>query len=248
MTDRKVALVTGANKSIGFEVVRALARLGMTVYLGSRDQAAGTAAAQALAAEGDVRPVRLDVTDRATMEAAVRQIDASHGKLDVLVNNAGVSGIGSDPLTADLDAVKSLFETNVWGPVALVQLATPLLRAAGSARVVNVSSGAGSFDFILGRGKYAAMESLWGGRSVKPFAYCTSKTTLNAATIILADALKADGVKVNAANPGLVKSALSRFAGERGPEEGAKVIVHLATLPDDGPTGGFFEDGGETPW
>ncbi len=248
MSNGKVALVTGANKSIGFEVVRALARLGMTVYLGSRDEAAGVDAAKSLAQEGDVRPARLDVTSHATLEAAIGQIQSAHGKLDVLVNNAGISGLGSNPLTADLDEVRALFETNVWGAVALVQLAAPLLRAAGSARVVNVSSGAGSFEYMLGRGRFAALQNQWGSSSMKPFAYCTSKATLNAATIILADALRGDGVKVNAANPGLVKSALSRFAGERGPEEGAKVIVRLATLPDDGPTGGFFEDEGETPW
>lgn len=248
MAKGKVALVTGANKSIGLEVVRALARQGMTVYLGSRDEAAGVAAGESLKGEGDIRPVRLDVTDKATMEAAVERVRAEHGKLDVLVNNAGITGSGRDPLTADLDGVKSMYETNVWGPVTLVQLAAPLLRASGAGRVVNVSSGAGSFEFMLERGRYADLPNHWGGKTVKPFGYCTSKATLNAATVILADALRDDGVKVNAANPGLVKSALSQWAGERGPEEGAKVIVRLATLPDDGPTGGFFEDEGETPW
>ncbi|MGN6126476.1 MAG: SDR family NAD(P)-dependent oxidoreductase [Humibacter sp.] len=246
MTDQ-IALVTGANKSIGYEVVRSLARLGMTVYLGSRDEAAGVTAAESLAQEGDVRPIRLDVTDHATLTMAVELIRERHGKLDVLVNNAGVSGAGADPLTADLDVVKGMFETNVWGPVRLVQLAAPLLRASGAGRVVNVSSSAGSFDYLLGRGQFAGMDSRWGS-AAKPFAYCTSKATLNAATILLADALRPDGIKVNAANPGLVSSALSHFAGDRGPEEGAKVIVQLATLEADGPTGGFFEEAGELSW
>ncbi|WP_327222593.1 SDR family NAD(P)-dependent oxidoreductase [Kibdelosporangium aridum] len=243
-----VALVTGANKSIGYEVVRELARRGMTVYLGSRNEQAGHAAAETLKDEGDVRPVRLDVTDRETMEAAIELVRSNHGCLDVLVNNAAASGVGNDILTTEMDDVKSLFETNVWGPVVLVQLAAPLLRAAKAARIVNVSSSAGSFDYLVGRGKYSALSSRWGAEMVKPFGYCTSKTALNAATVLLADAFRKDGVKVNAANPGLVKSALSQFAGERGPEEGAKIIVRLATLPDDGPTGGFFEQDGEVSW
>jgi NAD(P)-dependent dehydrogenase (short-subunit alcohol dehydrogenase family) len=239
MSSGKIALVTGANKSIGYEAVRGLARLGMTVYLGSRDPAAGAAAAESLASEGDARPVQLDVTDAASLAAAVGTIDRAHGKLDVLVNNAGIANGGVDPITTDIAVMKRLFETNVWGVVALTQLAAPLLRAAGGARVVNVSSGAGAFWFLQADAAVVP---------TKPFAYCVSKATLNAATILLADALKSDGVLVNAANPGLVKSALSRFAGDRGPEEGAKVILQLAMLPDDGPTGGFFDENGAIDW
>jgi NAD(P)-dependent dehydrogenase (short-subunit alcohol dehydrogenase family) len=239
MPDGRIALVTGANKSIGYEAVRGLARLGMTVYLGSRDAAAGEAAVERLKSEGDVRPVRLDVTDRATMEAAISQIDEAHGRLDVLVNNAGVANGARDPLTADIGLMKSLFETNFWGMVTLTQLAAPLLRQSGSARVVNVSSGAGSFRFLQADASAVP---------VKPFAYCTSKTALNGATILIAEAFKADGVLVNAADPGLVKSALSHFAGTRGPEEGARIVIQLATLPDDGPTGGFFNEAGLAGW
>src|SRR5271157_1948077 len=204
MSERKIALVSGANKSIGFEVVRSLARLGMIVYLSSRDEAAGAKAADSLKAEGEVRPIRLDITDRTTMESAVQRIGEAHGKLHVLVNNAGIAGGRIDALTADLEVVKGIFETNVWGTVTLTQLTAPLLRAAGSARVVNVSSSAGSFAFLQSNSPAAA---------VKPFAYCLSKMALNGATVLFAEALKKDGVKVNAANPGLVKSALSRFMG-----------------------------------
>ena len=239
MSNGRIALVTGANKSIGYEAVRGLARLGMTVYLGSRDLAAGEAAAESLKAEGDVRPVQLDVTDRASMAAAIRLIDQAHGKLHVLVNNAGTTNGSRDPLTADIGLMKDLFETNFWGVVALTQLAAPLLQKSESARVVNVSSGAGTFGFL--QADKSAVP-------VKPFAYCTSKTALNAATVLFADALKADGVLVNAADPGLVKSALSQFAGVRGPEEGAKSILMLATLDDDGPTGGFFNENGPRAW
>ena len=122
--------------------------------------------------------------------------------------------------------------------VTLTQLTAPLLRAAGSARVVNVSSNAGSFAYLQSDRPVA----------VKPFAYCLSKLALNGATVLFSEALKKDGVKVNAANPGLVKSALSRFMGSRGPDEGAKVVFRLATLPDDGPTGGFFDEKGPIPW
>jgi NAD(P)-dependent dehydrogenase (short-subunit alcohol dehydrogenase family) len=239
MSQGKVALVTGANKSIGFEVVRELARLGMTVYLGSRDPAAGEAAAESLKAEGDVRYVRLDVNDRATMEAAIQRIEGAHGRLDVLVNNARIANGARDPLSADVAVMKQLYDTNLWGVVHMIQLAAPLLRAAVSARVVNVSSGAGAFEFL------EADETI---APVKPFAYCTSKTALNAATILFADAFKNDDVLVNAADPGLVKSALSHYAGTRGPQDGARVIVYLATLPRGGPTGGFFREDGPRDW
>lgn len=172
------------------------------------------------------------------MEAAVQRIGEAHGKLHVLVNNAGIAAGGTDALTADLEVVKRIFETNVWGAVTLTQLAAPLLRAAGSARVVNVSSNAGSFAYLQSARPAA----------VKPFAYGLSKLALNGATVLFSEALKKDGVKVNVANPGLVKSALSRFMGTRGPEEGAKGVVQLATLPDDGPTGGFFDENGPIPW
>jgi NAD(P)-dependent dehydrogenase (short-subunit alcohol dehydrogenase family) len=239
MSQGKVALVTGANKSIGLEAVRGLARLGMTVYLGSRDEAAGQAAADGLKGEGDIRPIRLDVTDRATLDAAIRRIGEAHGKLDVLVNNAGVTGSGRDAFDTDLSGVHRIFDTNVWGVVTLTQLAAPLLRASGSGRIVNVSSGAGAFSFFSSDEPIAA---------IKPFAYCLSKTTLNGVTALFAAAFRKDGVLVNAANPGLVKSALSAFMGERGPEEGAKVLIDLATLPDDGPTGAFFDENGPIDW
>lgn len=217
--------------------MRSLVRLGMIVYLGSRDEAAGEQAADSLKAEGEVHPVRLDITDRTTMEPVVQRIGESHGKLHVLVNNAGVAGGGMDALTADLEVVKRIFETNVWGAMTPTQLAAPWLRAAGSARVVNVSSNAGSFAYLQSDRPPA----------MKPLAYCLSKLALNGATVLFSEAKK-DGVKVNAANPGLVKTALSHFMGTRGPEEGAKVVIQLATLPDDGPTGGFFDEKGPIPW
>lgn len=238
----RIALVTGANKSIGLAVVRALAAQGMTVYLGSRDEAAGEAAAAEARADGDVRCVRLDVTDWATLEAAVARIEAEQGRLDVLVNNAGVSQNAAAAAEADMDKVRATLETNVHGPTRLIQLALPLLRKSDAARIVNVSSASGSIDWILNaQGPVAG--------AAKPFAYCLSKTAMNGMTALFAQQLTPEGIKVNACSPGFVKSALSRFLGTRTPEEGARIVVKLATLGDDGPTGGFFNYNGDViPW
>lgn len=235
MTER-IALVTGANKSIGLEVTRALARRGMIVYLGSRNAERGRAAAESLRDAGDVRYVPLDTTDEGTMRAVLETIEGAHGRLDVLVNNAGIAVDGGDALTVDPKMLRLTFETNVHGPARLIQLATPLLRKSAAARVVNVSSGAGSFAYMANP------------KLPKPYAYCLSKVALNGATVMFADALRADGIKVNAANPGLVASDLNGFMGTRTAEQGAAIIVHLATLDADGPTGGFFADEGSIAW
>jgi NAD(P)-dependent dehydrogenase (short-subunit alcohol dehydrogenase family) len=220
--------------------VRELARMGMIVYLGSRDEAAGKAAAEEAKADGDIRPVTLDVKQWDQLEAAVALIDENHGKLDVLVNNAGVAQNPKPASTADWDKVRDTMEVNVWGPTRLIQLALPLLRKSGSARIVNVSSTSGSIDGILNR-QYPM-------GSMKPFAYSISKTTMNGMTALFADELKNEGIKVNACSPGFVKSALNHYMGTKTPEDGAKIVLHLATLPDDGPTGGFFDDKGVIPW
>jgi NAD(P)-dependent dehydrogenase (short-subunit alcohol dehydrogenase family) len=240
----KIALVTGANRSIGFEVVRALASLGMTVYLGSRNEERGRKAAAELAGEGDVQYIKLDVTDESTMVQAIKTIEQAHGRLDVLVNNAGITiGKTLDQITATniaLGDIRTIFETNVYGVVRLTQLAIPLLRKSNTARVVNVSSGAGSLAII------SAPNSALG--PIKPFAYCLSKVALNGVTALFAAELLADGIKVNSADPGLVNSDLSRHMGTRTGKDGARIIVKLATLGEDGPTGGFFSEKGPIPW
>jgi NAD(P)-dependent dehydrogenase (short-subunit alcohol dehydrogenase family) len=232
----RIALVTGGNDGIGFEVVRALAQRGMTVHLGSRDPAKGAEAAARLAGEGDIRPVELDLTREATLTAAVAAIEAAHGRLDVLVNNAGAAFPGT-VLDATPETIRESFEINLHGPMRLAQLAAPLLRRGEAPRIVNVSSGAGTFGFM------ASFDP-----AQVPYAYSTAKAALNAATVILAAALRPDGIKVNAANPGLVNTKLSRFAGRRIPADGARIIVELATLDDDGPTGGFFDEKGPAAW
>jgi NAD(P)-dependent dehydrogenase (short-subunit alcohol dehydrogenase family) len=232
----RIALVTGADKSIGLEAVRGLARLGFTVYLTSRNEETGRAAAEAVRADGDVRYQRLDVTDEATLHEALARIEREHGRLDALINNAGLALEAKEALDVTPEDIRLTLETNLHGPARLTQLAAPLLKASGAGRVVMVSSGAARFDYFAD------------GRMRNPYAYCLSKAGLNAATVMFAEALKADGVKVNAVNPGYVYSAVSFFKGTRSPEEGAAVLIKYATLDADGPTGGFFDDQGRLSW
>ena len=232
----RIALVTGADKSIGLEAVRGLARLGMTVYLTSRNRETGQAAAEALRADGDVRYQHLDVTDEATLRAALDVIEAEHGRLDVLINNAGAAPEPKRALDVDQDDIRCTLETNLHGPARLTQLAAPLLRKSDAGRVVMVSSGAARFSYLTNP------------KTPKPYAYCLSKMGLNAATVMFAEAFREDGIKVNAVNPGYVYSAVSFFRGTRTPQEGAAVLIKYATLDEDGPTGGFFDDEGPLSW
>jgi NAD(P)-dependent dehydrogenase (short-subunit alcohol dehydrogenase family) len=238
----KIALVTGANKSIGREVARMLAEQGAIVYLGSRDEGAGRAAADGLAAAGDVRFVRVDTTDETTLVAAIERISSEQGRLDILVNNAGIAPGGGGGLTCPAEMIHLAMQTNAHGPARLIQLAAPLLRKSAAGRVVNVSSEAGSKTLILD--PYGALAEV----EHKPYAYCISKAAMNAVTALFADELKGEKIKVNSVSPGLVASDLSHFMGTRGPAEGARIIVEFATLGDDGPTGGFFNEGGPVPW
>ncbi len=237
---QRVALVTGANKSIGLAAVRAFARQGMVVYLGSRDEAAGKRAADEAKADGDIRPVWLDVTKWDSLEAAISRIAAEQGKLDVLVNNAGIAPDDSGPAEADINQARMVMETNTFGPARLIQLALPLLRKSDAARIVNVSSEAG----CIGRTADGTLQM----GPFKPFGYCLSKAALNSVTALFADQLRDEGIKVNACSPGFVNSALSRFMGTKTPEDGAQIIVKLANDGADGPTGGFFTDSGSTAW
>jgi len=234
----RTALVTGGNSGIGLEVVRALAQRGMTVWLGSRDREKGEAAVAELAAEGDVRIAVLDTTRPQSFQPVLDAIGAEHGKLDVLVNNAGVS-LHGNVLEIDPDTVRQSFETNVHGPMRLAQLALPLLRNGDGSRVVNVSTHAAQFGFLASPPPPIPSGSL-------PYGYCVSKAALNAATVMLAEALKSDGIKVNACSPGLVRTQVSRFTGSRTPAQGATVIVRLATEGEE--TGQFFDENGRLDW
>jgi NAD(P)-dependent dehydrogenase (short-subunit alcohol dehydrogenase family) len=236
-----VALVTGANTGIGFEAVRGLLHKGMTVYLAARDVARGEAAVAELANEGDVRFVRIDTTDEGTFQPALDLIEAEHGRLDVLVNNAGAAFPGN-VLDIEPDVLRQCLETNLHGPVRLTQLALPLLRKSGNARIVMVSSGAGRFAFFEGGGGSKVLSGL------PPYGYGLSKAGMNVATALFAGALKDEGIRVNACNPGYVNSLVSRFMGTRTPAEGAEIIIQLATT-DSPETGKFLDfDGRELSW
>jgi len=241
-TDARVALVTGAARGIGLEVCRALAAHGMTVVLSARDGDRAAAAAAVLAGDGlDVRPLALDVTDADGVAAAAEALRADPGRLDVLVNNAASFAPWDEtPSAADLDGARALMEVNLFGAWRVTQALLPLLRESPSARVVNVSSGAGTrADPLSGLGAH-------GGAAV---SYGVSKAALNALTTQMAAELAGTGVLVNAVCPGLTATSPGMEAtGARPVPEGAASVVWVASLPDDGPTGGLFRDGRILPW
>ena len=228
-----VAIVTGANRGIGLEVVRQLAHKGMTVILGSRDLEKGKAAAETLASKGlKVLPLRLDVTDRETIDRLAAQVEEEFGRLNILVNNAGILyDTWQQASNANLDTVHEALETNLFGPWRLCQALIPLMRRSEHGRIVNVSSEAGSLTNM--------------GSSTP--AYSTSKTALNALTRLLAAELRGTGILINSVCPGWVATDMGG-AGGRPVEDGAASVVWAATLLDDGPTGGFFRDGKPLPW
>jgi NAD(P)-dependent dehydrogenase (short-subunit alcohol dehydrogenase family) len=223
-----IALVTGANRGIGLEVSRQLAQAGMRVLLGARDPKKGEASAAALGREGlSVEAVALDVTDT----ASIRALEPRLASVDALVNNAGIDyDTDQTPLSADLKRVRATFETNLFGAWSLAQAVAPGMRQRGWGRIVNVSSGAGSLS-TMGR---------------DPPGYSASKAALNALTRLLASELARSGVLVNSVCPGWVATDMG--GGGRPVKDGAAGIVWAATLPDDGPTGGFFRDGRTLAW
>jgi NAD(P)-dependent dehydrogenase (short-subunit alcohol dehydrogenase family) len=241
MVERRVALVTGANKGIGLEIARQLARAGMAVLVGARDEARGRAAAEKLRAEGlDARPLRLDVTDGRSVAAAAASLERDPGRLDILVNNAGIAIDDGPPSRVSEDVLRRTYETNVFGVVRVIQAMLPLLRRSDAGRIVNLSSGLGSLTLNSDPG--------WSFASVKYLAYNSSKTAVNAITVQFAHELRETPIKVNAADPGYVATDMNRHQGVRSVEQGAATPVRLATLPPDGPTGGYFNDDGPVPW
>lgn len=250
MTDTRIALVTGANQGIGLQIAKDLAAKGLTVLVGSRNLENGRKAAREIGTGANA--VQLDVTDKASIAAAAEHIAKVFGRLDILINNAGISKIGQPKgavedivksgriSSASLDDIRTIYETNVFGVIAVTQTMLPLLRKSKSARIVNVSSGVGSLTRTLGPGG-EHLRSIYG-------MYSASKTALNAVTVGLALDLAPEGIKVNAACPGYTKTALNNFMGTRTVEEGAREPVRLALLDDDGPTASYSNDEGSLPW
>lgn len=230
-TSARVALVTGANRGIGLEVVRRLAADGLRVLLGARDPSAGERAARGMG--GDVRAVRLDVCRDEECRGAIEIAMAEFGRLDILVNNAAIYPDDSATiLDVPLALMVETIEVNAVGALRLAQLVIPLMKRRGFGRVVNVSSGAGEI------GSLAASYP----------SYRASKAALNAITIMLADACRGSNVLVNAVCPGWVRTDMGGAGEPRRPEDAARSIAEIAMLPDGGPSGRFFRDGREIPW
>ena len=229
----RVALVTGANRGIGLRVAQGLAERGATILLGARDPQRGEEVAAGLRAQGHaaVEALAIDVADRASIAAAVARVETRHGRLDVLVNNAGILTY-DDPLAPDPDTVELLFRTNTLGPWLLAAAAVPLMRFNGWGRIVNVSTEMASFA----------------GMGTSGPSYRVSKVGLNAITRTMAGELAGSGILVNACSPGWVRTEMGGPEAPRDIEQGAASLLWGVDLPDDGPTGLYFQDGKPLPW
>ena len=251
MNDTRIALVTGANQGVGFQVAKELAANGVTVFVGSRNQERGAAAA------GEIGPgavaLQLDVTNPASIAAAAARIAAEFGRLDLLVNNAAISntrkgdlsladyGKISRPSNVPLDEVRAIWETNVFGVLAVYQAMLPLLRASSGARIVNVSSAVGSLS-LNADPAYPYHPNFGPG-------YPASKAALNAMTLAMMVELESTGIKVNLVSPGFTRTNLNGYEGTASIEDGSREVVRVAMLGPDGPTGTFtrWEDA-TIPW
>ena len=251
MRDKRIALVTGANQGVGLQVAKELVANGVTVLVGSRNFERGEAAAREIGA-GAIA-LQLDVTDHASITAAAERIRKELGRLDVLIQNAAISNTKkrpgqsiaeylktTRPSNVSLDEVRAVWETNVFGVLAVYQAMLPLLREAPAARIVNVSSGVGSLT--------RNSDPAYNYRSIFGPVYPASKTALNAITLAMAIELESTGIKVNAACPGYTKTNLNNYTGTRTVEEGAREPVRLALLDANGPTGTFSNEDGPLPW
>jgi NAD(P)-dependent dehydrogenase (short-subunit alcohol dehydrogenase family) len=247
MNDTTITLVTGANKGIGREIATQLAALGHTVVIGARSAELGEKAAAELRATGaDVTSVVLDVTDPASAAAAATAVEARHGRIDALVNNAGIAAPpgseldGQRPSAADVDVIRRVFDTNFFGVITVTNALLPLLRRSAAPRIVNVSSVTGSLSTMSDPESPAA--------HLVSAGYVPSKTALTALTVQYAKELRPDGILVNAVCPGYCATDLNDHSGYRTAAQGAVAAVRMATIAADGPTGTFTNDEGTLPW
>jgi NAD(P)-dependent dehydrogenase (short-subunit alcohol dehydrogenase family) len=242
MDDDTIALVTGGNKGIGLEVATRLAADGARVVLGCRSRERGEEAAGRLTAQGfSVSCVQLDVTDSSSVSRAAAEIDERFGLLDVLINNAGISGgRAGKPSEVTLERLRSVYDTNVFGVVTVTNAMLPLLRRSAAGRIVNVSSSVGSLSNMSDPGyEHAAVNNL---------AYQSSKAALNAITIAYAKELAEAGIKVNAADPGFTATDFNQHRGSGTVQQAATAVIRLARVPDDGPTATFQDENDIVPW
>lgn len=240
---KTIALVTGGNKGIGYEVARQLGAKGYTVILGVRDAGRGEAAAAKLREGGaTIDVVALDLENADTATAAAKWIEEKYGVLDVLVNNAGIADMVDDgpPGVTNIATVRRVFETNFFGTLAVTQALLPLVKKSSAPRIVNVSSGLGSLA--------QNADWHWPYGAVKPLGYNGSKAALNMLSVQLAWELRDTNAKVNIADPGYTATDLNNHGGYQTIEEGSEAIVRLATLDANGPTGGYFDRNGRVPW
>ncbi len=229
-----LTLITGANKGLGLHTAKRLIAAGHTVYLGARNPELGTRAAEAIGATF----VALDVTDDASVAAAVQRIDDAEGRLDVLINNAGIAGGFAAPTEVTVEDLRPIYETNVFGVVRVTHAFLPLLERSDAPVIVNVSSGLGSIGVITNPDRFES--------KVPTMAYGSSKTALVALTVHYAKALPA--FRVNAVDPGYTATDINQNSGHQTLDEGTDAIVRLATIDPDGATGGFFDRNGTVPW
>jgi NAD(P)-dependent dehydrogenase (short-subunit alcohol dehydrogenase family) len=252
MSDKPVVLVTGANQGIGLQIAKDMAAHGFSVLVGSRDFAKGEAAAREVGEAAHA--LQLDVTDKASIAAAAERVRAEFGRLDVLIQNAAISNTGklasqsvadyaktTRPSVVSIDEMRAVWDTNVFGVLAVYQAVLPVLRATPGARIVNVSSGVGSLT--INSDKAFHYRAIFGP------VYPASKTALNAITLAMAIELEPEGIRVSAVSPGFTKTNLNGYAGTETVEEGAREAVRVALLGPDAPTGTFTRWEGETiPW
>ncbi|MCO6147776.1 SDR family oxidoreductase [Flavobacterium sp. NRK1] len=240
---KKTALITGANKSIGYETARQLLAQGYFVYIGSRNKNRGNDAIEKLKAEGysNTEVLMIDVTNSESITEAAKELSNKIPHLDVLINNAGIPGVmPQEASNTTQENVRTVFDTNFFGVIETTQAFLPLLKKSAEPRIVNVSSDLGS----LGNQTNPDFRHF----EVKPTAYCASKAALNAYTVMLAYELRDTNFKVNSVNPGYTATDFNNHTGYKTVEEAAKPIVKYAVIGSDGPTGKFFSDFGETPW
>lgn len=236
-----IALITGANKGIGYEIARGLGARKIVVLIGARDEVRGRAAEAKLKGEGfDARFVPLDVTNKDTISRAARWIEDQFGHLDILANNAGIGEWGAKPSDVDLAKVREVYETNLFGPMNVTQAMLPLLRRSKRGRIVNVTSSLGSLS--LANDPQSPISQFLS------LGYNTSKTALNSMTVQFANELRDTPIKVNAVCPGYCATDINGHSGPRSAAQGALAPVRYATLDDDGPSGGFFDENGRVAW